>query len=114
MPRSGRGSEMDRKQQPPDDCPPSEAIEIVFAIPVYLTRGQNSRLHALLDEIVKAPWNQVNGHVHWVSGYGCKPKWSKADCAFLGKPVDPDAPDSGEPTFDDTVYQIETSIREKQ
>lgn len=42
---------------------------------------------------------------------GSKPIFSKADCRFLGKPVDPDAPESGEPTFDDEVLHIETAAR---
>lgn len=46
-----------------------------------------------------------------VSGYGAKPQWSQADARLLGKAVDPAAPVSGEPTFDDEVLHIETTAR---
>jgi hypothetical protein len=32
---------------------------------------------------------------------------------MLGKPYDPSGPSAGEPTFDDSVYYVECSAREK-
>lgn len=63
-------------------------------------------------EVVGANNNQPDGGIHWVSGYGSKPRWSRADAAFLGKSTDPDAPETGEPTFDDEVYHVETTARD--
>jgi hypothetical protein len=40
------------------------------------------------------------------------PNFSQNDAFFLGKPVDPNAPESGEPTFDDSVFHLDTSARE--
>lgn len=87
-----------------------ERVEIDFAIPVEITSDQHQRLAAIVQEIAKA--NCPDGWVHWASGFGDRPKWSKHDAEFLGKDADPDAPQSGEPTFEDSVYCIETSARE--
>lgn len=87
------------------------AIEVAFAIPVELTREQESRLSDLIQEIAKA--NEPDGHVHWLFGHGHKPQFSQADAHFLGRPVDPTAPETGEPTFDDSVLSFETSCRER-
>ncbi len=86
-------------------------VEVNFAIPVFVTREQERRLHDLLNEITRSKLNQKKAGVHWISSYGSKPQWSQADAAFMGKPVDPDAPEAGEPTFDDSVYCIETAYR---
>lgn len=96
-----------------DDCV-VERIEMDFAIPVYLTHRHQRMLHDLAGEICDYPPNIPLAGVHWPSGYGSKPRWSKADVRFLGKDakqIDPDAPESGEPTFDDTVLFLETSAR---
>lgn len=100
-----------RRGDPPDGRPPINQIEISFAVPVFLSVEQNRRLHHLLDEIVRAPHNQPDGCVHWVSSYGSKPTWSQADARFLGKPVDPNVPETGEPEFNDEIYSIETCFR---
>jgi hypothetical protein len=84
-------------------------IEIDFALPVDLTQDQQRRLGSPLDEIVAA--HQPEDGIHWVSGYGSKPRWSKADAAFLGKTADENAPETGEPAFDDSIYHIETTER---
>ena len=103
----------DRCAPPPDDeCTQVvESIEVGFHIPVYVTSDQIQRLHELIDEIASAPCNQPKGGVHWLSEYGSKPRWSQADQRVLGLPNDPDAPESGEPTFDETVYAIGTHAR---
>lgn len=86
-------------------------IEIDFAVPVIISDDQFRRLYDVISDITKA--NVPEGSVHWVFGYGDKAIFSQADCEFLGKPVDPNAPAKGEPEFDDTVLQFETFCREK-
>jgi hypothetical protein len=98
------------------DCPDPDSsclqrIEVEFAIPVEMTQDEQRRLVLLLDEIVSSPWNQVKEGVHWLSGMGSKPNWSQADAAFLGIQAVAGALPHGEPTFDDSVYQIVTCAR---
>ena len=88
-----------------------QRIEVAFAVPVRLTDDQEHRLTDLIAEIARA--NTPAGHSHWLFSHGTKPIWSQADAAFLGKPVDPEAPESGEPSFDDAVLYFETAVREK-
>lgn len=81
-------------------CPDPDASELramafSFAIPIYLTQEQQRRLHLLLDEVVRAPWNQPVSGVHWLAGWGAKPQWREPE----------------EPTFDDTVLTGETCAR---
>ena len=90
---------------------PITAIEISFAVPVELTSEQHRRLADLVQEIAKG--NTPEGCVHWLFGQGSKPQFSQADALFLGKPIDPSAPESGEPTFDSSVLYFETSCRER-
>jgi hypothetical protein len=70
------------------------------------------RLVDLLNEVCEAYEAEHPDRVMWPSGYGSAPKWSKRDAAFLGLSADDDAPDSGEPTFDDSTFQISISERE--
>lgn len=98
-----------RLAEPHEDDMRVQRIEIEFAIPVYLPQGFLRELDGLLSHMVRMKMNQLEGHNHWVSGCGSKPLWSQADAAFLGKTPADDAPASGEPRFDDTVYHIETS-----
>lgn len=85
-------------------------IEVSFAIPVELTDEQEHRLADLVQEIARA--NTPAGHVHWLSETGQKAILSQADQRFLGKPIDPNAPATGEPTFDDSVLSFATFCRE--
>ena len=101
----------DRCAPPGADDLPVRAIEVDFAIPVYVTLDQRRRLDDLLHEIASAPANQPVEGVHWVSGCGSKPRWSQTDARLLGKDVDPAAPVAGEPTFDDEVLHFETTAR---
>lgn len=104
----------DRRQaEPHDDDVCVQRIEVVFAIPVYIPPGALRELDGLLSAIVRMKMNQLVGHAHWVSGYGSKPLWSQADAVFLGKTPADDAPQSGEPSFDDSCYHIETSCIER-
>lgn len=100
-----------RKAQPEEDDNLVSRIEIEFAIPTFLPQGFMQDLDALLSAAVKMKRNQPEGGVHWVSGHGSKPIWSQADAMFLGKSVADDAKAAGEPTFDDSIYHIETSAR---
>lgn len=102
-----------RKAQCPDpDGFPIQRIEVAFAIPTYITQEQQRRLADLVEEMARADHNTPKGHVHWQSGIGSKPLWSRADRRLLGLPDDPDAPDSGEPGWDDGVLHLTTSCRE--
>lgn len=101
----------DRRGEPPDGRSSIERLEVDFAIPVYLTMEQEYALQRLLDEVTRAPCNQPVNGVHWVASSGSKPAWSQVDALFLGKAVDPEAPEHGEPTFDDSVFSIETCAR---
>lgn len=98
---------------PDEDAFEIERIEVGFAIPVEITQDQVRRLIDLITEITKAPYNQLEGHIHWLFGQGSKPRWSLADQRAWGLPGEPDAPESGEPTFDHSVLYFETSCREK-
>jgi hypothetical protein len=88
-----------------------QKIEVEFAIPVTVSRAFLDALHDLIDTLVGRPYNQPEGGVHWVSGHGQKPLWSQADARFLGHPVDPNAPETGEPGWDEDVYHIQTVVR---
>lgn len=86
-------------------------IEINFSIPTYWTTEQERTLHRLLDEVINKPYNQPTNGIHWVCGYGSKPRWSQEDAIFLGKTIDPDASERGEPTYDDKIFHIEICTR---
>lgn len=87
-------------------------IEVQFGLRVSITRSQRDRLIHLVEEIVKAPHNQLKHGVHWLSGEGARPNWSAIDAALLNETVGPGAVDNGEePTFDDDVYQLVTMAR---
>lgn len=86
-------------------------IEIEFAFPTYCPQGFLRELDNLLSDVVKLKRNQPVNGVHWVSSYGSKPLWSKADALFLGKTTTDDASTTGEPQWDDSIYHIETSAR---
>jgi hypothetical protein len=69
------------------------------------------RLGEWMDEVTNALYNQPKQGVHWVASHGSRPKWSRHDAMVLGKTPDPDAPEYGEPDFDNSIYQVETSAR---
>ncbi len=85
-------------------------IEIAFALPVELTDEEMRKLCDFVQRIAKR--HQPEGMVHWQSGCGSKPIFSQTDAMFLGKAVDPNAPASGEPTWDDEIFHIDTFARE--
>lgn len=85
-------------------------IEIEFAIPVKLTDEDRRILAEFAQRLAKA--HEPEGWVHWQSGIGSKPLWSKADAVFLGKTADDNAPETGEPKWDESVLHIDTTARE--
>ena len=87
-------------------------IEIEFAVPVELSEEQSERLHVLISDIVRD--HQPEGMTHWLFGSGVKPNFSQADSVFLGKPIDPNAPLTGEPTWDEDTLQFETAVQPKR
>ena len=108
---SNRSEDPDREGDPPGDACTVSRIEVEFAIPVHLPIPFMRALDDLLQTLVTRPYNLPKGWVHWVSGHGSKPLWSQADARFLGNTPDPRMPAEGEPSFDDSVYHIETSAR---
>jgi hypothetical protein len=88
-----------------------QKVEINFAIPVDISDHRMQQLDALVQAIAKE--NQPEGFVHWCAECGSKPQWSKADGRALGIEVSDDAPESGEPTFDDEVLYFATCCRER-
>ncbi len=102
----------DRVAECPDhDAVVMERMEISFHIPVAMTQYQQGRFLKLINEIVSSPWNEPKAGVHWMAGVGSKPNWSRADARMLGKAPEPSAPKSGESTFDDSIYFVETYAR---
>lgn len=87
-----------------------QKIEISFGRDVEIPDDEFQRLMRLVDKICKK--NCPEGWAFWPAGYGFKPRWSKQDAAFLGVEADPNAPDSGEPSYDESVFSIECASRE--
>ena len=85
-------------------------IQIDFQIPVELNDRDMRALNALVTRICDG--NCPSGWVFWPAGFGALPNFSKTDAAFLGKETDQDAPATGEPTFDETVYAIDCVARD--
>lgn len=88
-------------------------IEMQFAIPTWITIEDQRKLNDLFNAIVKSPSNQLWEGVHWLSGVGAKPHYSRVDAALLGIPFEPEgAPADGEePTFDTMVLHFESRAR---
>ena len=102
---------IERKAKPTAEDMLCEQIEIAFALPCYITQEQQHALWKIAREIVESPVNQASGFVHWLSTTGCKTNWSKVDAALLGKKADANAPDAGEPTYDESIFVLESSFR---
>ena len=89
-----------------------QRVEISFGVPVTLPDGWERALDGLIGMVCDQYKREHPDRVMWPAGMGCKPRWSQADAAFLGKPTDAAAPDTGEPTWDDSVFVIECEERE--
>lgn len=86
-------------------------IEVSFARPVELTDGDMQSLDRIVNDAARR--TETPEFVHWAAGTGSKPNWSKTDCRIFGYEPTADSPESGEPTWDDSVYSIETATRER-
>lgn len=86
-------------------------IEVTFARPVELTDGEMRRIYEIAGDAARR--TETAEFVHWAAGCGCKPNWSKTDCQIFGYEPTPDSPDTGEPTWDASVYFIETVTRQR-
>ena len=89
-------------------------IEINFDIPCWITEKQQRDLSRVISAIISAPWNQPIEGVHWLSGYGDKPTFSKADAQLLGitDPSQVSEHEIGEPTFDSSILSFHSCARE--
>lgn len=86
-------------------------IEVQFARPVDITDGEMQRINQIASDAARR--TETPEFVHWAAGCGCKPNWPRTDCKIFGYEPTKDSPDSGEPTFDDSVLYIETATRER-
>ncbi len=87
-------------------------IEIVFPVDVVVLDSMVHDLAEMIEHYICQPYEKAHpDRVMWTAGFGDKPHWSQVDSAFLGKEPDPNAPKTGEPTFDDSVFQIEVAER---
>jgi hypothetical protein len=87
------------------------SFRVDFGVDVCISASDQRKLYELVSEIVLRPENQPLQGVHWLSGSGAMPKWSQRDAKFLGREIDPEAPEGGEPTFDDSVLYFESTAR---
>lgn len=87
-------------------------IEISFPETVEVPQCIMYELSMMVDRICNVYEGQNPTRKMWLASEGSKPQWSKADAAFLGVATDTDSPESGEPKFDDSIYQIGCYERE--
>jgi hypothetical protein len=86
-------------------------IEVNFALPVDLTDSEMRIIRDIANDAARR--TETPERVHWAAGTGSKPNWSKTDCKIFGYEPTADSPESGEPTWDDSVYCIDTATRER-
>jgi hypothetical protein len=80
---------------------------------VFALGDDGIRLLDAVCGVLCGGYNKLNPTMlMWPSGAGYRPQWSMVDSLFLGRAPDANAPPSGEPTFDETVYQIDCTCRE--
>lgn len=68
-------------------------------------------LHEITNNAARR--TETKNFVHWAAECGDRPNWSKTDCKLLGMEPTSDSPESGEPTFDDSVFYIAAATRER-
>lgn len=78
-----------------DDGFEIKRIEVEFAIPVVMTPALQRHLCNMVNAMARA--TETDEIVHWQSGVGSKPIWNEPH----------------EPTWDDSVYHIETCARQR-
>src|ERR1700722_16951927 len=81
---------------PSDDDFEIHRIEVDFAIPVILTPMIQRQLDEIVNRMARA--TETDKIVHWASGCGSKPIWNEPH----------------EPTFDHSIYHMETCSRNSQ
>ena len=86
-------------------------IEVNFAVPVELTEDEQRGIFRIVQGACKR--TETAELVHWAAGVGSKPMFSQTDAMFLNVKADKDAPFDGEPTFDDSIFCIDTCSRER-
>src|ERR1044072_3209376 len=84
-------------------------IEINSARPVELNKEERRRLTDIAQHICDR--ERKPDEAFWVCGWAAKPIWSKADAAFMGVTPEPNAPEDGEPAWDDNIFTIECASR---
>ena len=87
------------------------SIEIHFAISCYVTIAQQKAIFKAVSAIIDAPCNQPTEGVHWLAEVGAKPSFSQTDQRVFNLPGSSDAPESGEPTFDDSILHMASCAR---
>lgn len=80
---------------PSDDDFEIKHIEVDFAVPVIMTPMIQRQLDEIVNRMARA--TETDKMVHWAAGSGSKPIWNEPN----------------EPTFDNSVYHIETCARER-
>ena len=80
---------------PDDDGFEIRRIEVDFAIPVEMTQTTQRLLCEIVNGMARA--TETPQIVHWQAGCGSKPIWNEPQ----------------EPTWDDSIYHIDTCARER-
>lgn len=89
-----------------------QKLEISFPCTVDVPEEVIRKIDALVGEVCELYETQNPTRIMWPACHGCKINWSRTDAAFLGRPADPNAKESGEPDYDDSIYEISVSERE--
>lgn len=89
-----------------------QKLEISFPCTVDVPEEVIRKIDALVGEVCELYETQNPTRIMWPAGHGSKINWSRMDAAFLGRPAEPNAKESGEPDFDDSIYEISVSERE--
>ncbi len=89
-------------------------IEIELPFPMEVEDAVFMQIDNILSELVCKKYKATHPErTMWVSGHGCKPHYSQVDAAILGVDADPTVPNGEEPRYEDDVYQITITEREK-
>ena len=90
-------------------------IEIELPFPMEIDSRVFEMIDRILTKYVCTPYEKhYMTRVMWVSAHGSKPSYSEVDALVLGKKgFDPNIKNGDEPTYDDSIWQIEISEREK-